>query len=77
MTATQIAIEEAVWAGDIDQLDALAGCICCCDEHTFEGCPARLWHGCRGQGAMTRAEEEAWAEHYRKFHGMPREEFFS
>lgn len=69
-------LENAVWAGDVGRLQELAGCGCCCDEHTFEDCPARVWGGCRGQGTMTRADRELWAEHYERFHGMSREAFF-
>jgi hypothetical protein len=61
-----------MWAGDVDLLDELAPCRCCCHEHTFESCEAREWGGCRGQGTMTRAEELSWAKHY----GMTLEEFF-
>lgn len=70
-------IEDAVWRGDTDALYELAPCICCCEEHTFEGCSARFWFGCRGQLTMTRAEHESWAEHYKTSHGMSREVFFS
>lgn len=69
-------LDEALWAGDVDRLHDLAPCRCCCHEHTFEDCPARLWYGCRGQYTMTRAEEYAWADHYLKFHGMSESEFF-
>ena len=72
-----IAIEDAIWRGDTDELRELAPCICCCADHTFEDCPARVWFGCRGQDTMTRADHEAWAEHYRVHHGMTREEFFA
>jgi hypothetical protein len=64
---------DAIWAGDLDTLEERAGCICCCAEHTFEHCPARLWEGCRGQGALTRADIDEWARHY----GMTREEFLA
>jgi hypothetical protein len=70
------ALQRALWEGDIDKLGELAGCICCCDEHTFEHCPARQWEGCRGQGTMTRAEEEAWAEFYWKHHGLTKRQFY-
>ena len=69
-------LEAAIWAGDVATLQALAPCGCCCDEHTFESCSARLWGGCRGQGSMTRADQESWVRHYEKFHGMSRERFF-
>jgi hypothetical protein len=57
-------MEEAIWAGDMDTLSERAGCKCCCSEHTFESCPARLWGGCRGQGTPTRADMEEWAALY-------------
>lgn len=69
-------LEDAVWAGDVDRLCELAGCGCCCWEHTFEGCPGRIWGGCRGSGQLTRAETESLAAHYERFHGMSREQFF-
>lgn len=70
-------LDNAVWAGDVDLLNELASCICCCDEHTFEFCPSRIWGGCRGQYTMTRAELDSWVEHYERFHGMTREDFFA
>ena len=70
-------LERAVWEGDYEKLCELAACVCCCHEHTFgSGCPAYVWGGCRGQYTMTRADHEAWAQHYERFHGMSREEFF-
>lgn len=69
-------LKEAVWAGDVDRLQEIAPCVCCCADHTWEDCPARLWGGCRGQDTLTRADRDGWAEHYEKFHGLTREEFF-
>ena len=69
--------ERAVWEGDIETLYEIAPCVCCCHEHTFEGCPARAWYGCRGQGQVTHEEIESWVRHYARFHGMTREEFFA
>jgi hypothetical protein len=67
----------AIWEGDIDWLDEHYGCRCCCHEHTLgTGCPAYAWGGCRGQNTMTWEEEESWARHYEKAHGMSREEFY-
>lgn len=63
-------LEDAMWAGDADRLYELAPCRCCCDEHTFECCEARQWFGCRGQGSMTRADEESWQRHYQQAHGI-------
>lgn len=69
-------LQKAIWAGDLDALDRLAGCVCCCAEHTFEGCPARTWHGCRGQESLTRDDERAWADHYAKHHGLSAAKFY-
>lgn len=63
----------AVWEGDTDWLDEHYGCGCCCNEHTFEGCAARMWGACRGQGTMTQAELDSWARHY----GMTLDEFLT
>lgn len=65
-------VQRAVWAGDHDELDRILGCICCCDEHTFDGCPARLWEGCRGSGTLSYADIRDWARHY----GMTLSEFY-
>lgn len=65
-------LKKAMWEGDLDTLDKIAGCVCCCDEHTFEHCPARAWGGCRGQDTLTKDDIEAWARHY----GMTVEEFY-
>ena len=65
-------IKEAMWAGDLDRLEEIAGCECCCDEHTFEHCLARLWGGCRGQGSLTNKDIEGWAAHY----GMTVDQFY-
>ena len=69
-------VEDAMWARNERLLWELTPCRCCCSEHTFEGCPARLWAGCRGQGSMTRADLESWIRHYATHHDMTREEFF-
>lgn len=71
-------LEEAIWAGDVDTLDEIAGCRCCCWEHTFEWCPARMWGGCRGQGntALNHREIESWKRHYMQFHGMTEAQFY-
>lgn len=68
-------MQRAIWEGDTNTLNERAGCVCCCHEHTFESCPARAWEGCRGSGAPTR-DDEAWAKHYEKFHGMSRNKFY-
>ena len=69
-------ISNAMWAGDIDLLNQLAPCRCCCADHTFEDCPARSWFACRGQNNSPFADRESWFRHYEKFHGMTREQFF-
>lgn len=69
-------LDEAMWDGDMERLDELAHCRCCCHEHTFEGCEARLWYGCRGQGSMTRSDEQAWERHYATHHGMSADTFY-
>jgi hypothetical protein len=57
-------IKKAMWEGNVDKLCELAGCVCCCADHTFEHCPARAWEGCRGQGSLTFNDIRAWAAHY-------------
>lgn len=69
-------LEAAIWAGDVDRLQELAPCRCCCHEHTFEWCEARAWGGCRGQGNTAHADREAWQRHYAEFHGMSWDEFY-
>ena len=58
------ALTKAAWEGDIDRRCDLAYCRCCCWEHTFSWCPARLWNACRGGQSDPRTEEEAWRRHY-------------
>ena len=70
-------VQEAMWNGDTALLHEIAGCGCCCDEHTDEGCPARLWGACRGQDSLTRADLEGWIQHYEKTRGMTRDEFWN
>lgn len=79
-TQIQIArfsIEDAIWRGDDAFLQKFASCECCCDEHTYLGCPARRWHGCRGQHTPSFAELDiqGWAAHYARHRGMTFEEF--
>jgi hypothetical protein len=71
-------ITRAIWEGNVDWLEQNYPCRCCCSEHTFGlGCPAYAWGGCRGQGSHEFAEdEESWARHYERVHGMTREQFF-
>jgi len=79
-TVLHRSVERAMWAGDEELLQALAPCRCCCHEHTFEDCPARLWEGCRGGyagGPPTREEVESWVRVYAAApHWMTRAEFF-
>jgi hypothetical protein len=65
-------IAEAMFNQDHDKLQELAGCRCCCDEHTDSCCPARIVGNCRGQGTPSRADIQAWMEHY----GMDSEQFY-
>jgi len=65
-----------MYAGDMDRLWELAPCNCCCDEHTFAGCPARLWGGCRGGQGDPEADEASWLRHYQEHHGLTEEEFY-
>lgn len=72
------ALEKAIWADDRATLDRLAPCDCCCWEHTFLYCDARIWNGCRsglGLGEIA-YDERAWAQHYKQYHGMSKEEFY-
>lgn len=71
------AIKRAMWACDTDTLNRLAGCICCCADHTFgSNCPAHRWGGCRGGSGfmclgMSMDDVRGWAKHY----GMTVEKF--
>lgn len=76
MDQLQQRIEDAMWAGDEATLNQIARCRCCCEEHTFESCEARLWFGCRGQNTSPVAEREAWLRHYQRFHGMTEDQFY-
>lgn len=70
-------LDKALWEGDVDTLEELAGCVCCCAEHTFgRGCPAYVWGGCRGQGTAETGTAQEWQRHYERFHGMSEEQFF-
>lgn len=51
-------IKDAMFRGDINRLDELARCECCCDEHYSLECPAHVWMGCRGSYAPDRYELE-------------------
>ena len=75
-TKTTDPIYVAMWGQDINKLCALAKCQCCCDEHTFESCPARAWSGCRGQWNNEGAERESWFRHYHDRHGMSEKQFY-
>lgn len=65
-------IQQAMWDNDQDTLNELAYCHCCCDEHTFEDCLARIVGNCRGQGTVTRRDLQGWMEHY----GMSSDQFY-
>lgn len=66
------AVDRAMWAGDVDELHRIAGCICCCVDHTFTtDCPAYQWGGCRGQDSVSMDDVRGWAKHY----GMTVEKF--
>lgn len=73
-------IEQAMWDGDINRLDQLAGCVCCCHEHTMgPSCPAWQWAGCRGwtaSGKTEAQEEREWFAHYKRFHEMTEDQFY-
>jgi hypothetical protein len=71
-------IKEAIWAGDVETLDELARCVCCCSEHTHLGCPARVWNGCRSglEPGEEPYDEKGWVAHYAKHHGMTEEDFY-
>lgn len=68
-------IDRAIWEGDIEYLQQYAGCICCCGEHTFSSCPAKVWGGCRGGPGTPADEYNDWKKHYMRFHGMTEDEF--
>ena len=74
------AIEIAMWAQDLDGLHELAPCRCCCGEHTFSDCEARVWNGCRSGLAPGEqdcyGDERDWQKHYETHHGMPEAEFY-
>jgi hypothetical protein len=66
---------QAMWEGDRDTLDEIAHCRCCCREHTYAGCPARLWYDCRGQ-FTDQYDEESWFHFYAQTRGMSSAEFY-
>lgn len=73
-------IEAAMWAEDSERLWELAPCVCCCREHTFPNCTARLWNGCYSGLAFGESQFEddrAWFAHYQKFHGMSEATFYA
>ena len=78
MTADELA--KAVRYGVVDIDDEIVECVCCCSEHTWSRCPARLWNGCRSglaPGESLEAEEAKWLEHYKRYHGMTEEAFYA
>jgi hypothetical protein len=60
-------MEQAIWVGDEDTLRERAGCICCCDRHSYVHCPARLWGGCRGQDTSTKNDLDEWEKFVEKW----------
>lgn len=66
-------IERALWHGDLDRLQELAPCGCCCEEHFDYNCPARAWEGCRGSGSV---DHDAWQKFYEQSRGMSAETFY-
>lgn len=75
---TQAEINALLWAGDANALDEAMPCRCCCDEHTFSDCAARLWGGCRSGLPFgdDGDDKRAWAAHYAKHHGLTAEQFY-
>lgn len=72
-------LKAAMWAGDLDTLNEIAPCGCCCDEHTHAYCEARLWEGCRGglpYGVSEHDITEEWQQFYAKHRGMTEDEFY-
>ncbi len=59
------AIEDAMWAQDLEKLNELAHCDCCCDEHYSYKCPALIWNGCRGSRSV--AEDKEYNSYLRAF----------
>jgi len=73
-------LERAMWAGDVDALQRMAGCSCCCADHTSPYCPARLWDGCRSgeaYGVDRWGNEREWQKFYEETRGMSYETFFN
>jgi len=68
-------LDKAIWAGDIDTLDRLAPCRCCCAEHTHKNCPAREWDGCRGFDDPY--DPDIWFAFYARTRGMSWDEFYN
>ena len=59
-------IRAAMFSGNVDVLERNLRCTCCCNEHTFESCPARRWNGCRGSAQSQ--ESDTWK---RAFPSLP------
>ena len=54
-----------MWAGDMDKLQELYPCDCCCKDHTWARCMARHYNGCRSGlrfGVSEPVEDEVQAE---------------
>lgn len=71
----KLEVQDAMWAQNVERLHVIAGCKCCCDEHTFVSCPARLWFGCKGQWTEDSFEQgQSWFRLYKE--RMTESEFF-
>ena len=69
------ALDAAIWAGDVDLVDELAPCRCCCFDHTHAGCPARKVGTCRGQGNTDGEDYDGWKTYYMLHHGFTEAQF--
>lgn len=59
------------------RMSGLFPCGCCCEDHTFADCLARVWGGCRSglsYGACDWEDYEAWKRIYVR-NGMKPEDF--
>ncbi len=65
-------IQDAMWAGDLEKLKALAPCECPPDDIKHD-CRARVWNGCTGKERA----DKAWAEWYRQSRGMTESQFYN
>jgi len=78
MTPAVEEIQEHMWDDDMDWIYENAGCRCCCYEHTFSDCVARVWGGCRGgDGKGRNVYDHQSLEDWRKFLGMDSDTFYN